>query len=152
VFNVSDENIKLQEGSIDLYGEDGEYSNYEFSAEELEEVYQAFLADVEEGNFKDYIYSRYTYDENRYDQNYFNTVSIEYTSREKKEDTNPQVGVAYKYTVSRDVVRSVGIEFDVNCKNIIAALIKTGAIDSEKDLTTVEEKSKLDTKNMEYEE
>lgn len=152
VFNVSDENIKLQDGRIDLYDKNGGYSDYEFTAEELEEIYQAFLADVEEGNFKEYIYNRYKYDSSRDQMTYYNTINIDYTSKEKKENTDTITGVTYEYSVMGSVVNTANIEFDVNCKNIIAALIKTGAIDSEEDLVTIEEKWKLDEKNENYED
>lgn len=147
VFYVSDENIKLREGTFDLYDKNGEWSNYEFSAEEAEELYRAFMADVEEGNFKKHIYSRYMYDE--YDQfTYFNTITIDYTGKDTTKEIYTESDSSYTYAESDAMIRSAHIDFDVNCKNIIAALIKTGVIDSEEDLTTIEEKMKMDEKNM----
>ena len=40
--------------------------------------------------------------------------------------------------------RNACIEFDSECKNIISALIETGAIESEDDLITIEERNELD--------
>ena len=150
VFSVGDENIKLQDGRIDLYDKNGEYSDYEFSADELEEIYRAFLADVEEGNFKENIYNKYRYD-NSWDQmTYYNSIDIDYISKDKKENADVD---GYGYTnMTASVVYNAYIQFDVNCKNIIAALVKTGVIDSEEDLITIDEKNKLDEKNMEYED
>lgn len=145
VFSVSDENINFQEGYLDLYDKKGEYSSYEFSKEELEEIYQAFLADVEEGNFNEYIYKKYTYDSSWDSNIYFNSINIDYTSKDKKE--NASSGNAYEDSI---IVNTASIQFDVNCKNIIAALIKMGAIDSEEDLITIEEKTKLDGKDDVY--
>ena len=147
-FSVSDENIKLQDGRIDLYDKNGEYSDYEFSADELEEIYRAFLADVEEGNFKENIYNKYRYDDSWDQMTYFNSINIDYISKDKKENADVD---GYGYTnMTASVVYNAYIQFDVNCKNIIAALVKTGVIDSEEDLITIDEKNKLDEKNMGY--
>ena len=154
VFSVSDENIKLQSATLDLYGKDGQSHNYDFSAEEAEELYQAFMADVNEGNFKEYIYNGYTY-ENRDKTTYYNSINIDYRSRSKTKESSQESDSRNGYTEFSPSVKSANIEFDVNCKNIIAALIKTGAIESEKDLITIEEKVKIDEKNMadpDYEE
>ena len=95
MFSVSDENIKLQDGRIDLYDKNGEYSDYEFSADELEEIYQAFLADVEEGNFKENIYNKYRYDDSWDQMTYFNSINIDYISKDKKENADVD---GYGYT------------------------------------------------------
>lgn len=147
VFAVGDDNIKLQEAQIDLYDENGRLNQYEFSQEEAEALYQAFLEDLKEGNFKEYIYNRYTYDD-RDEVTYYNSISIDYTERKKQKDSKKKSVNTFTYGESVAAIQTANIGFDVNCKNIIAALMKTRAIESEKDLITMSEKMKLDEKNM----
>ncbi len=148
VFSVSEEDIKFQGGTINLYREDTEWSNYEFSAEDAKEIYHAFLADLEEGNFENCIYGRYDYDE-RIKTTYYNTINLDYTGKDETQDGNR----GSMYSVS--MIRNAGIEFDAECRHIIEALIQTGAIESEADLITIDEKTKIDEEAMnkaEYED
>lgn len=137
LFGGDEEGIEPRQCWIDLYDENNEIEDYEFSAEDTEKMYQAVLADIEEGNFREYILNRYSYD-NSYASVYYNTIGFEYIKKEKDKSSQ------HAETVSGESM----ISFDVNCTNIIDALIETGAIKSKADLITMKEKEERDEKML----
>lgn len=138
LFRGEDDEIEPRQCWIDLYDENDEAENYEFSAEDTKKMYQAVLADIEEGNFKEYILNKYSYD-NSAESVYFNTIAFEYIRREKDE----------KGQHAENVSEETMISFDVNCRNIIGALIETGAIKSKADLVTLQERDEWDENMLE---
>ncbi len=93
---------------------------------------------IREGNFKEYIYNRYFYDE-EYDQSAFvDSISLEFSCKgEIRSVYGGYSRVVYGYGASQTGYSDIG--FDRNCKNIIAALEDIGVIQSEADLTTFDQ-------------
>lgn len=130
--------IKMLSGTFTTETDDENYEAHDLSTEEAEKIYQAVLADIREGNFKEYIYNRYFYDE-EYDQSAFvDTISLEFSCKgEIRSVFGGYSRTVYGYGASQTGYSDIG--FDRNCKNIIAALEDIGVIQSEADLTTFDQ-------------
>lgn len=141
LFGIYYDDIEPRSGSISLRGENGEWYQHDFAREEAEILYRAILADIQAGNFKNCIMSRYDY-ETYSGSVYHNYLNMEYLSEE--ETVSPDL--VYANTRSAYGSSKVGyanISFDANCKNTIEALINTGLIAGEEELITAEENEKL---------
>ncbi len=131
------EDMKFSHCNIDLYDGGRERREYVFSTEDTDKIYQAIVQDAKEGNFRNIISDMYNYYESSGDD-YYNTINFEYYNKNgivsMHEEYMQEPQNRYGFT------RSSGgsITFDDNCKNLIAALIETGAIESVDDLVTKE--------------
>lgn len=131
IFGFDYEDLIEKECNIDMYDADGEMTNHSFSEKEAELIYDAIYEDIMEGNFRDYVFARYSENENI--TSYENRINLEYTGKNGAVSSNAgYYGMEIDYA-SRTGYASVG--FDQNCRHIIDALIETGVIQSEKDLT-----------------
>ena len=132
IFSIASENVEPQGGTIDLYNENGEWYQHEFSKEDIQKVYQAVLADIEEGNFKDFIFQRYNEEEGEwYDSA---TININYTGKEDIISAYTRYSGGSGYHTEDVDYGYASVEFDKNCKHIIEALIETGAVKQEEEL------------------
>ena len=152
MFGVKKQPIKVTRGEIDLYDEKtGERNDIVFSSEDMETIYQAVLADLEEGNFKNCLIQRYFYD-NRWESTYYNSIKLDYMGEETIIPIYLDYGSRWYPSENNTKSGDTNIMFDANCKHIIAALIDTGIIESEKDLITYEKYYELeDLMSDEYE-
>lgn len=134
LFGTEYENIVSKECSMALYEGDGEEKDgrqHRFSKEDAEKIYEAVVADIREGRFRQRVFSRYRPEG---DDSYQNEINLEFTCKE------PFVSgyMAYNGAAFRHEADQAGyatVYFDQNCVNIVEALIETGAIDNVKDLT-----------------
>lgn len=151
MFGIGYENNKLQGSYLDLYDDDTQSHNYQFSDEDTEKLYQALLADLEAGTISDMLRRQWSGTDEEYEayeeDTYYNSISFDFFNKD---------GVVQSYDVYQDTVQSydgtissyfrtysqssgASVTFDKNCKNIIQALKDTGAIQSEDDLVSIRE-------------
>ena len=137
VFGFNYDQMTIDEGYIDgTRGSTDEYWRYDLSKENTEKLYQAFVADLKAGNYKEYLLSNMSTGTDYQDITYVNTINIDYSCIK---------GIINMYNLySRDSYpepyntdSTACISFDKNCKNIISTLIELGVIESEDDLVTV---------------
>lgn len=144
-FCVNYSDMKIKGCSLDLYNEEEiETVRYlDFTKEEAQILYQALLADLEEGNLENLVINTFKDDESYRKNAYYNTLNFDYSCKD---------GIVYLYDIyeaedtyyEKTTTSSNCIQFDENCENIISALIELGAIESKDDLITVEEMNGLD--------
>lgn len=150
-FCVNYEDIEPSRCYMDIYNKEAnnEYRAHEFSKEDTQKLYDAVLADLEAGNFKNVIMNSMRGDDDYAKYTYYNSLSMDYLCKNGiiniydlyNEDFQ---GEHYGYSYETNRIGNACIEFDSECKNIISALIETGAIESEDDLITIEERNELD--------
>lgn len=145
VFGGSLDNLISKEGSIDLYDEDGEVTGHRFTEKEAGVIYDAILADIKEGNFKEHVLRRYLYGEDleKYGSSYANMINLDYTGKEDIFSGYTVYNGGFN-TAELGKTGYATIAFDKNCRHIIDALVETGIIESEKDLTLEETYSEKD--------
>ena len=141
LFGTDSEDIEPLNSTMDLYDENGDAENYEFSIEDSKKIYEAVIADIDAGNFKEHILRRY-FRNDISESDYYNTINLEFISKENDEKPRTQKGTNYVETSTG----SAYIAFDKNCGNIIQTLIEIGAIEREEDLITTKEKNAQDEK------
>ncbi len=141
LFGTDSEDIEPLNSTMDLYDENGDAENYEFSIEDSKKIYEAVIADIDAGNFKEHILRRY-FRNDISESDYYNTINLEFISKENDEKPRTQKGNNYVETSTG----SAYIAFDKNCGNIIQTLIEIGAIEREEDLITTKEKNAQDEK------
>lgn len=150
LFGINYEDIKLKSGNLDLYNDNDNYLCHDFTKEEVEKIYQAIIADIEAGNFKNVIMGQYQYNEDYQNHTYYNMVNIDYTSsdgiRELYQEYQEESQNRYynSYSMDKTDIYSCSVSFDENCENLINTLIELGAINSEDDLITIQEKNEMD--------
>lgn len=144
LFGEKDQKVEPVGGWIELYKDQETTEQKEFSKEDAEQIYRAVLADMEEGNFKDAVISRFSYD-NSESQTYYNTLALEYFQTNNKITDDEEAMYSRVETSSN----SAYISFDANCRHVINTLKEIGAILGEEDLITVQKRNEI---TDEYEE
>lgn len=151
LFGKKKQNIKATYAEIDLYDEKtGEREDVVFSLEDTEKIYQAVLADIEEGNFKHCLIQRY-FDDLRNESTYYNSIKLDYLGEENI--------IRYKWIMIQAGMKMGKVQnqgAQILCliktaRHIIEALIDMGMIESENDLMTINEFYELeDAVSAEY--
>lgn len=143
LFGVNYEEAEVKSGRLSLF-KNGEYSTtVDFGKEETEKLYQALLKDMENGNFTGSFGHPDWHDDTYSKNTYHNELCFLYSNKN-------EVSLSGEYDPGMwepDVVDGVEegyVKLNKNCKNLIAALIEIGAIQSEEDLTTVAEMEELE--------
>lgn len=151
LFGKKKQNIKATYAEIDLYDEKtGEREDVVFSLEDTEKIYQAVLADIEEGNFKHCLIQRY-FDDLRNESTYYNSIKLDYLGEENIIPVQMDYDSSWYENGEGSKSGSANIMFDKNCRHIIEALIDMGMIESENDLMTINEFYELeDAVSAEY--
>ena len=152
LFGVKKQQIQATRCEIDLYDEKGVRKDYVFPQEDMEKVFQAFLADLEEGNLKQYLTNRYFYDISQ-NTAYYNSLKLDVVGEEEIIPVSAEYYSTNILNGTHPKSASANLMFDSNCVNLIRALIDTGVIESEADLITMEKYYELQDKNsVEFEE
>lgn len=152
LFGVKKQQIQATRCEIDLYDEKGVRKDYVFPQGDMEKVFQAFLADLEEGNLKQYLTNRYFYDISQ-NTAYYNSLKLDVVGEEEIIPVSAEYYSTNILNGTHPKSASANLMFDSNCVNLIRALIDTGVIESEADLITMEKYYELQDKNsVEFEE
>ncbi|MDE6904493.1 hypothetical protein [Roseburia sp. 1XD42-69] len=105
----------------------------EFTAEQSEKICEAFMKDVDAGNFKNQWYSG---EAEKYDKLVFeNTISFSYTNSKGYEEYSDRFYSGRNYAYVMDSGNAY-IQFNTECENIIQALIDMEMIKSPDELIT----------------
>ena len=144
MFGVKKQPITVTRGEIDLYDQKtGQREDIVFSSEDTEKIYQAVLADLEEGNFKNCLIQRY-FNDSRQESTYYNSIKLDYVGEENIIPVYTEYNSGWYKGDNGTKSGNTNIMFDDNCRHIIEALIDTGVIKNENDLITFEKYYELD--------
>ncbi len=135
LFGVYDQEMKVTNCQIDLYDAQNEARDHVFSDEDADKIYQAILADLWEGNFKNCLLNGLFYDGEE-NGTYYNSVLLDVVG---EKEVIPVYEYYHHLAPEGSKSTTANIGFDANCRNLIEALIETGAIQSEQDLVTISE-------------
>lgn len=143
VVGANYQDIKIKEGYMDLY-QTGNETVHDLNKEESEKLYQAFLKDIEEGNYESMILANLIEDKEYGKNTYCDNLNFEYSSQVKIHDMYDEFNSSGKENLtgnhwSQSKRSGCYVQFDKNCTNIIEALVEIGVIENEEDLTTLEE-------------
>ena len=152
--NAFGENYKDNEyysGHIELYDIEGNYDTYRFSEAEVDKIYDAVLADIEEGNYGWYQVCSSNIPETGGRGEYFNAISLSYYNENgigyssDKFYADDMIVYSTEGVVSYEYGKSgmVYICFGEKCVNIVNTLEELGIINEEWKLYTYEEYEKL---------
>ncbi len=126
--------------TVEAEGADTSYSSVpvEISAQQAQAVYEAFLKDVEEGNFAEQIGRGMSYTEEYKKSAYWNGIQLEYINKEGTRSYND----SFYYTDKRwsnfnSKSDTAYITFTADCENIIGVLLEEGIIESREELCTI---------------
>lgn len=144
LFGVKKQKIKATACQIDLYDSEQNRNDHIFSDEDTEKIYKAVLKDIDEGNFKNCLTNKFFY-EKQIVSTYYNTIQIDFMGEEPILSVHADYAPGFQAEGEKS--GNTIIEFDADCKNIIAALIETGVINSADDLITIEEYNLLTEEN-----
>ncbi len=145
-FCVNYNEIKISQGSIDMYNDSGEYQCHEFTKEEADKLYQAVIADLEAGNYKNIIMNYMRSDDAYIQSTYCNTINFDFTSKNTIQNIYDEYNnyTSGYYSAASGRVGSACVEFDSECTNVISALKELGVIESEDELITFQERDAMD--------
>lgn len=128
--------VSLIGGSMELYDQDYTLIYTAFRQEELKEIYDAFLLDVEEGNYQ---FLDYGLDNHTRDRQYTNWITIDYTVPEGSTLVSfygPGV------VESSANVQTASIQLTRDCVHTTEALTRLGITNEDRRLVTVSEMDK----------
>lgn len=108
----------------------------DFSREQAKAISEAFIKDVEAGNFKGQWEGAMEYGEEYQKSVYYNNLYLNYTNKKGYESYSDKFYRSSQYTYIQDMGNAY-ISFNRHCENLIKALIDTGVINSEDELTTL---------------
>lgn len=136
MFGVKKQPIQVTRGEIDLYDKQtGERDDIVFSSKDTQKIYQAVLADLEEGNFKNCLIQRY-FNDSYQESAYYNSIKLDFVGEENIIPVYAECNSSWYEGDSGTKSGDTNIMFDENCRHIIEALIDTGIIESKDDLIT----------------
>jgi len=121
-------------------GKDTMYSTEaaEMTAEQAQAVYEAFLKDVEEGNFTEQIAGGMSGTEEYRKSVYWNDIRLEYVNKEGARSYNDSFYYPNRrwsnFSSNGDTAY---ITFTTDCENIIGVLLEEGIIESREELSTL---------------
>lgn len=145
LFGINYENVEVRGCEMSAYGED----SYDMPKNAVQEVYEAVIKDVEEGNFKEHILRQFGRAMD--DGDYVTALNFEYFN---EAGDMSLYDAAMKESNRFLTFSSNGyssVSFDKNCRHIIDALINTKAIKGEGDLLTEEDAEELEDEDEEME-
>lgn len=128
--------VTLIDGSMELYDQDYTPIYTTFRQEELKEIYDAFLLDVEEGNYQ---LLDYDLDSHARDRRYTNWITIDYTVPKGSTCASFQGPVVVESSAN---IQTTSIELTQECVHIIEALTRLGITNENRRLVTVSEMDK----------
>lgn len=169
---VNYDQLELFDGYIDTFDPNSPeiYGNTVLSREQCKQLYDAYLLDIKEGNHIERTdYMLFGEDEEAYTKiNYYNTITINFKSKEHPVYMYEMYNEGDGYDFDTDAGKyvydtrqamnplngSICINYDKNFKHLVGALIETGVIEGQDDLTYMKEVNEYQNKqnNEEVEE
>ena len=148
VFGSYYEQNEYYSGDLELYDAEGNYESCRFTKEELEEVVDAAMKDIEEGNYARYqLYYALGDDDNN--ECYYNGLSLNYYNEKgihSDSDDFYYVESSYGYEEAVAMTERSGyayLSFGEDCTNLVQTLKKLGVINDEWHLYTYKEYNEI---------
>ena len=145
LFGINYENVEVRGCEMSAYGED----SYDMPKNAVQEVYEAVIKDVEEGNFKEHILRQFGRAMD--DGDYVTALNFEYFNEAGDMSLYDAVMKESNRFLTFSSNGYSSVSFDKNCRHIIDALINTKAIKGEGDLLTEEDAEELEDEDEEME-
>ena len=144
VFGSNYQENEYFSGYLELYGEEGNYEAYHFDKEELDQIVEAAMKDIEEGNYGKYmLYSAYTDEDS-----YYNAISLSYYNQKGIHNESDEYYM-YEYMMDEEFITdytygyggsgSIYLNFGEKCTNLINTLENLGIVNENQKLYTYEE-------------
>ena len=135
-FTDAYESITFLDGSLDLYDADGTYDSISFNQAQCQQIYEAFLKDVQEGNYQIYDYAMEDYASNLVYENYL-TFSYQVPQGSTYISYDSYGGTAEM--ASSDNLQSTGIQLTTDCEHTLSVLRELNVFDENHRLFTRQE-------------